>query len=167
MSHLYLDDFPIYKSSNDITIGIKMCFFPFIITMMSPMPSLDGEIPSGWTNWPPWPWNTGTQGGSLTMPAVASSPQPVRSAREPKSCGVQGDFTLKTWPPWDLTMKNRGFNTNFLGDVSLRDGDLPMRNVEASNMWIEAAKTRIRSCTLWSNTVRWKITRCLSGRGSR
>ena len=45
-------------------------------------------------------------------------------------------------------MKNRGFNTNFLGDVSLRDGDLPMRNVEASNMWIEAAKMRIRSCTL-------------------
>ena len=47
MSHLYLDDFPIYKSSNDITIGIKIGIFPFIITLMSPMPSLDGEIPSG------------------------------------------------------------------------------------------------------------------------
>lgn len=104
----------------------------------------------GWTNWLRW------QGGSLTMPAVASSPQPVRSAWEPRSTVSKspnrGISPWKPDPPWDLTMKNWGFNTNFLGDVSLRNGDLPMRNVEASNMWIEAANMRIRSWTLWSNT---------------
>ena len=90
-------------------------------------------------------WNPGRESDHASRRVVSSTSAFGQGAQVNRvKITKQGFHPEDLTPAWDLTMKNRGFNTNFLGDVSLID----MRNVEASNMWIEAAKTRIRSCTL-------------------